>query len=293
MTGVLPAIPSSVDDYSRIKKWILGGNNKYGTCGPTSLANDLLILTTYLNGVGISATDEQVFDLYRLSGNPNFDPDTDADDNGVDLQTMLEAAVKAGIAGHDVLGFGSFDHTNLDELRAAVAVFGCILIGVNLEVAQQTQTVWDYDPKNKEAWGGHAIAVGRFVKDPTLATKDRTACITWASIMDMTDLFLAHQLDEAWAVILPEHLHDKTFLEGVDQAALRSAYTSLTNRPFPSSPVPVPPPAPGPTPTPSPVVYPEDVSLADSVRSWVAKRHTGTTKPIAAALKTWMGKKGL
>lgn len=249
LTGVLPPIPTSADRFSRVSKWVLGANDRFGTCGPTGVANMRLLMTTYLTGKPFYATDAQIFDLYRRSGNPLFDPDTGADDNGVDLQTMLEACTKGGFTGVVPPGFASVDPKNFAELRAAIAIFGGVLLGVNLETAQQTQTTWDHKPPYLE-WGGHCVLCGRFVDDPTPDpdTLDRTGVITWATEVDMTDLFIKDQLDEAWVVIWPELLQDQTFLAGVDLEALKSAYTSLTHRPFPYIQAPVPPtPAPMPT----------------------------------------------
>lgn len=244
MTGVVPDHPSSADYFSRVTDWGLYTNDQFGVCGPTSVANQRKLISLYLGGLEESPTLEDVYDLYRRSGNPNFDPTTGADDNGVDMQTMLEAAVKGGIGGVKPLAFASVDHTNLEELRAAVAVFGSLLYGVNLETAQQNQTdagLWDY--RRSSEWGGHAVLGGRYV-DSSTDSRDRTGVITWAEVVDMTDAFVSHQLEEAWVVIWPEHLNDTTFLEGVNLEALAADYKALTGRDFPA--------APGPAPTPTP-----------------------------------------
>ncbi len=250
-TGVVPAAPPATDYFNRVPTWILGANDRFGTCGPTSVANDRLQVTTYLTGTPQVGTDDDVFDLYRRSGNPNFDPATGADDNGVNMQTMLEAVVSGGFAGTKALGFAQVDHTNLEEMRAAIAIFGSLLLGVVLEVPQQSQTgqrLWDYVPG--AVWGGHAIMNGRY------STPDgRTGVISWQLVVDATDAFLMHQLDEAWVVIWPEHLGSVAFLQGVDLATLAADYEALTGRPFPAvvppTPTPTPPPPPTPTPTPT------------------------------------------
>src|SRR6185295_14375671 len=104
---------------------------------PVSVANSLKLITLTGDGTEISVTQNDVFDLYRRSGNPNFDPETGKDDNGVDMQTMLEALLKGGIGGRTPLAFAKVDAHNLDEVRAAIAYFGCVLFGVDLQVAQQ------------------------------------------------------------------------------------------------------------------------------------------------------------
>lgn len=289
LTGVVPAHPSSADHFSRVSDWGLYGNDRYGVCGPTSLANQRKLTSLYLTGLEKSPTQDDVFDLYRRSGNPRFDPATGADDNGVDMQTMLEAALEGGIGGDKPLAFAAVDHTNLEEIRAAVAVFGSVLYGVNLETAQQDQTdagVWDY--RRSGEWGGHAVLGGRY-SDLSDDAADRTGVVTWAELVDMTDSFMAHQLEEVWVVIWPEHLGSRAFLEGVDQQALARDYEALTGRPFPLEPAPTPVP---PEPSPAPVGS-ADADLADAARSWLRLRHRGTNADMARALRTWLTAKHL
>jgi hypothetical protein len=249
LTGRVPEHPPAADHFARIGDWVLGANDRFGTCGPTSVANHLLLVTTYL-GTPHRVSDEAVFDLYRRSGNPRFDPDLDwddprQDDNGVDMQSMLEALLEGGIDGRKPLGFATISAGDLDALRVGEALFGGLLWGVDLQKAQRTQTdtgLWDYSASGE--WGGHAVMSGRYA-DPDGTAQDRTGAITWALVVDATDTFLDRQLDEAWAIIWPEHLSDQRFMEGVDMAALAAAYQQLTGRDFP---IPSPPTPPAPAP---------------------------------------------
>src|SRR5437763_16709117 len=88
--------PASVDYTQAVTQWNLGGNDRFGTCGPTSVSNLVLLVSTVLAGSPVRFTDEEIFDLYRRSGNPRFDPATGADDNGVDMTVMLTELVKGG-----------------------------------------------------------------------------------------------------------------------------------------------------------------------------------------------------
>lgn len=249
LTGSTPTVPVAVEHFSRITNWELGRNDEFGTCGPTSVANNLLLTSTYL-AQPVKVPDEAIFDLYRRSGNPNFDPakawdDPTQDDNGVYLQEMLGALLKDGIGGYKPLAYAKVAPGDMDTLDKCVALFGSVLLGVDLKVPQQRQTVWDYVAGSSE-WGGHAVCAGRY-NDPTGSQMDRLGIITWAEALDTTRGFVTNQEDEAWVVIWPWHLQDQTFLQGVNVQALASAYQDLTGRPFPAVP------APAPTPTPTPV----------------------------------------
>jgi hypothetical protein len=292
LTGLVPVHPATADHLARVPDWGLYENDRYSDCGPVSAANERKLITRYLTAAELSPSQADVFDLYRRSGNPGFDPADPGGpgDGGVDMQTMCEALAAGGIGGTKPLGFAKVDHTNLDELRAAVAIVGSLLLGVDLQAAQQAQTdvgLWDYRPS--APWGGHAVLAGRYGGGP-----DRLGIVTWGEVVDVTDAFLVHQLDEAWVVIWPEHLTDPGFLEGVHLADLAADYEALTGRPFPGA---VAPPSPGPPgpPGPAPQPVPDDLdrSLWGTVSHWAAGRHTGANHDAAAAVKHWAAEKGL
>lgn len=270
----IPTVPPTADHFSAIADWGLYANDQFGDCGPVSAANMTKLLTKYLSGFEVSVSQTDVFDLYRRSGNPNFDPDGDTDDNGVDLQTMLEAWLSGGLGdAPKPIAFAKLDHTNGAEVRAAIAIFGAVILGVTLDVAQEQQTdnggPWSYVPKS-EVWGGHAVLAGRYTApvDDRMDQTDVTV-VTWAELMGTTDGFMSHQLDEAWVVIFPAHLTSQPFLTNIDAAALAADYEALTGRTFPVAPdpgpvAPVPDPVPAPTP-PVPAVDPADDALAAAI----------------------------
>jgi len=302
-TGVVPAHPATADHFKTFP-FGLYGNDQYGDCGPTSVANLVRLVSMGLVGREIQPSQDDVFDLYRRSGNPNFDPSTDADDNGVDMQTMLEALLKGGIGdgqGGNIkpVAFAKVDVSSDAELNAAVSIFGGVLWGVDLQTAQQSQSdakppKWDY--KRSSEWGGHAVLNGKYDE----ATGDAEV-ISWATDVETTAAFRQRQLQEAWVVVWEWNLSTPGFQEGIDLAALLSAYQALTGRPlpmpapFPPGPAPAPPgpnPVPPPPPAPTPL-SPDDVTLWKAVQHWSGQRHSGEGKTVAQALQTWAAAKGL
>lgn len=244
LSGTPPQVPAAADHFSKVPQWGLYRNNEWGICGPTALANSRRLITQAATGTMDAPPQGDVTDLYtRVSG---FNPATGANDDGVILQDMLTEAVKNGLGSHKPLGFAEVDHTNIDEMMAAIAIFGFLIIGVDLRTPQQSQTnqrLWEHVDAGGD-WGGHAILGGRYTNpDGTLA--DRTGVVTWAMLVDMTDNFINRQLDEAWVVIWPEHLRDSAFLEGMDVPAFALAYKNITGRDFPATIPPAPQPTPG------------------------------------------------
>lgn len=284
LSGTVPAHPASADNLSKAT-YGLYDNDTYGDCGPTSVANQRRQVTKYLTGEQHEPTQNDVFDLYRRSGNPTFDPaDPEGPgDQGVDMQTMLEAVHSGGIGGVKCVAFAKVDVTQPDEVRAAEAIFGGVLLGVDLRQNQQGAVgTWDYKFGSPD-WGGHAVLSGGY-------TPGDVELISWAETFKATNAFWTHQVEEAWAVIWPEHLGTAAFQQGVDKQAFEQAYTALTGKPFPGfTPAPVPNPAPEPGSSPLDAA---DEALARALEPWLTKRHYGQAHVVAEAAKVWLHAKG-
>ena len=283
LSGVVPVTPAAADHFAAVPEWELGRNDQFGTCGPTSVANSLRLITKALTGSMVAVTFDDIADLYRRSGNPGFDPTKPGggEDNGVVMQTMLEALLAGGIGGHKPVAFAKIAPGDMDTLDKAIAIFGAVNLGLTLDTAQQTQRTWSH-VSGSPVWGGHAVLAGRYTNGPGTAA-DRTGIITWAEVVDMDHGFVDAQEDEAWVVIWPEHLGSQQFLEGVDVNALASAYQELTGRQFP---VPVPPqPQPTPTPAPAPAAGDVEQALADALRR--ALSHS-VPKYLRTAAQAWL-----
>lgn len=238
LTGEVPDHPTS-EDYLKGIAFGMYGNNQWGVCGPTAVANSRREVTYRLTGKMLAPTQDDVFRLYRQSGNPNFDPATGADDNGVVMTTMLAALMKYGIGGVKPLGWAKVKASDPELLKAAVATLGFQLYGVTLQKAQQGQTdqgKWSYSPSGE--WGGHAVLGGAY-------DGDSIDVITWVKVVQMLQSFVQHQLDEAYCVIWPEHLSSPGFLRGVDVQKFARDWEAFSGQKFP---VPVPTPPPGPAP---------------------------------------------
>jgi hypothetical protein len=225
-----PTIPQhpAATQYTKDIKYGNYSNDRFGVCGPVCVANSRRHVTARLSGNMVAPTQDDVFTLYRQSGNPNFDPSTGAGDHGVNMQVMLQALIKNGIGGIRPLGYARVNVLSVEEMKAAVAIFGFILNGVNLQTSQQNQpTVWDYRPSGQ--WGGHAVMGGDYQ-----ATPEGIDVVTWGRVVRMTDNFVKKQLDEAWVVIWPEHLTNHFFLQSMDVRGFADAYKAVTGQPFPA-----------------------------------------------------------
>lgn len=228
LTGLLPPHPVATDNLQKVAGFGLDSNDRFGVCVPTGYDNFRRITSTLLTGKAVLTPQDQIFTWYRTQ-NPGFDPRTDyyneAFDQGMVIQDFLSYLAKT----NEIVAFAQVDHTDKEEMAAALYLFLGLIVGVDLQNAQQDQTdthpaVWDYSASGE--WGGHCIVAGAY----DAAGVD---VITWAERVRMTQSFMSQQLDEAWVVIRLEHLLNPSFRAGIDIAALSAGYKQLTGRELP------------------------------------------------------------
>lgn len=296
--AAVPAHPASEDYLSQLSDWQMLGNDQAGDCVAVTWANMRRLVTRFLASEDYP-TQEQVWKVYKTQ-NPDFDPNGTADtngpgssaDQGMDIQTLLEYLTKhGGPDGSKPIAFAKVDHTNPQELDAALAIFGGVWTGVNVLQVNMDEfdagEPWDYIP-GSPLDGGHSVLAGGYTPNVRF--------ITWGQETEFTPTFVEHLVEETWVVVWPEMLGSKAFLDGVDVAALAADYKALTGRDFPvPAPDPVPTPVPVPPPVPDPVPVPDDadVTFAGQLRHFVQHPWLYSQHRIAADAKKWLKAKGL
>lgn len=293
--SVLPAHPASVDYLASLDGgWEMLGNDTYGDCVAVTWANTRRLVTATL-ATEYYPTLDQVLTFYRTQ-NPGFP----SQDGGMVIQDALDDLHKnGGPDGVFALAFAEVDHTNVEEVKAAIAIFGSVWTGIDVRQINEQEfsddEAWDYHAASPDA-GGHSIITGGYGQPGDRALSGDERFITWAEETSFTDAFWSHQVSECWIVIWPEHLQTKAFMEGVDLDALSAAYTALTGRPFPIQPEPNP--NPEPTPQPIPVVDPADQALAVAQTTWEQHEDNMRTmrscdRTLETANRAWRAAKGL
>jgi hypothetical protein len=275
LTGIIPPHPTAVDYLGRLQGgWQMLGNDIAGDCVAVTWANMRRLMTAATGAEHYPGLD-QVWAVYRTQ-NPHFDPNGSADhngpgssaDQGMDIQTTLECLVKhGGPDGVKALGFAQVNTANVEEVKAALAVFGALWTGINVLDVNQQQFAdghpWDYSRTSPDD-GGHSVLTGGYGAPGAGPLGGDERFITWAQETSFTDAYWRREVEEAWVVLWPEHLHDDAFLAGVDLAVFAADYTAITGKAFP---VAVPPqPTPPPAPTPAPFL-PTGTQVAQSVRA--------------------------
>src|SRR5262249_17941449 len=156
------------------------------------------IVSTYGQGQTVTVSDADVLAKYEaLSG---YDPATGANDTGLVVQDVLNDWVKNGIAGHKALAFAQVDLSNTTEVKAAIAIFGWVYLGINFPDSAMNQfndgQPWDV-VRGAKVEGGHAIPAGFY---DGVGYK----VVTWGAVQGMTQAFWNKYVEECWVVVTPE-----------------------------------------------------------------------------------------
>jgi hypothetical protein len=267
LTGVVPPVPAGEDYLAELNGgWQMLGNDTYGDCVAVTWANVRRLVTTQLTATPSYPSMDEVAAVYKTQ-NPGFP----AEDNGMDIQTLLEYLVATGGPdGVKAAGFASVDPGNPAEVRAAIALFGYVWTGITVLEQNMSEfssgQPWDYSA-GSPVDGGHSVVTGGYGLPGTGPLGGDERFITWAAETSFTDSFWQHEVEEAWVVIWPEHLGSEEFLAGVNMAQLAADYQEITGKPFPVAVTP-PKPAP-PAPVPPAGIVQELIEKLEAFVTWL------------------------
>jgi hypothetical protein len=246
-------------------------NDRFGDCVVACADHSFQAIHSQLVGPYTNWSEATIVNYFK-SQNPDFNPATDAGDNGMVVQVFLELLRKQGL----IVAFAQVDHTNTEEVKAACYLFLALMAGATLTQANIDQfdkgEPWDFDAKG-EAIGGHAFPLVGYDASDLYA-------VTWAALQQTTQAFLGSAIDELWVPFTPDHFANPTFRASIDQDKLIADFSAMTGAP------PVIPPAP-PTPVPPIPVDPTTLYRQEAT-AWAARRHVGVNGIFAAQTRKWL-----
>ncbi len=151
----LPPPPPLVDWGNGVTQWGAMLNDKLGICTCAGIGHNDQIVSMAATGKMDTPPDDVVLQLYKDAAgyNPN-DPDTD---RGAYEPEILKYVKQNGFHGHKLLGWVSPNPQDLNQIRQAIAHFGCVYMGAILPNSIMGQNIWDVDPHNKGTLGGHCM----------------------------------------------------------------------------------------------------------------------------------------
>jgi hypothetical protein len=181
-------------------------NDQYGDCTCVSHGHRILVQERHARQRETPISTDDVLAAY--SAVTGFDPDRPETDNGAYMLDVLNYMRRTGMGRekdgtrHQITAYAKVDHTDLQEVRTAIALFGGLYIGIWLPLSAQWQDLMAWDlPSEGDAgdgtpgsWGGHAVYANGY---------DRRGVdfYTWSEPAHMTWEFWTNYVDEAYAVI--------------------------------------------------------------------------------------------
>ena len=123
------------------------------------------------------------------------DPDTY--DTGLDIANSLAAWQTSGLFGCKLGLYAPVDYTNMDDIKNALYLAGGLVIGIQVQQAQEQQFPgeWRWEP-DSEVLGGHCITITGYTTSQGLFWGT-----TWGALIPMSEDFLTHAMDEAFALV--------------------------------------------------------------------------------------------
>ncbi len=219
------AAPPAADYMSKVTKWPMLGNNRYGCCVLVTTAHLIQGWTTYA-AEPVLIPEREVLAAY--SAITGFDPRTGRNDNGTNSLQAMRYWRNRGVGGRKIAAYVQIDHTNPTELKTALHLFGGVYAAAQLPTSADTQF------RQRKPWtvvraggsrgslGGHAIRMGGYDADGMVVS-------TWGRVQRATWQWWAKYGAEAWAVISADQLNPSGQSPlGFDMARLREDLANIT-----------------------------------------------------------------
>lgn len=195
-------IPPAIKWSAAVPKFPLYRNDEVGLCAPAGAAHLLQVWSANDAQLETPSLDSVIAEYKTLSGWDGV-PGS-ASDVGVVMLDMLNRWRNRGLFGHRIAAYASVDPLNTEEVKAAIFLFGGVLLGVSLPLAVQNQTnaepwkapqrVPAFGPWARGSWGGHLVVNCDYDAEGVPA-------ITWGGVKGMSWNFFRQYVDECYVAL--------------------------------------------------------------------------------------------
>lgn len=195
LPGALPAPPVMVDWSVKLPTDVgMFKNDVVGDCAEAECGHMIQVWTSN-ESTTVTPTDDDIIAAY--SAITGYDPGDASTDKGTILLDALNYWRQTGIAGHKIGAYVQVDHTNIQEVKTALDLFGGLCTGAALPVSAQSAigSSWSQVSQNDiGTWGGHALCACAYDEyGITYLTWGKRQMATW-------DWFTTYA-DEVYAIV--------------------------------------------------------------------------------------------
>jgi len=228
----LPPVPKRYNWGKKIRpdNWGDMGNLKANLCTCAAAGHAIMVWTSSTGRLK-RPKNEDIMNAYCAL--TNYDPTTDANDEGLEALKFLKYWRKNEISGHQIIAFAKLQDKNRKQLIQTIYLFGGCYVGLNLpksaERQYNTTKKWTIPRGGKKrdakkgSWFGHAVLITGY-KDEELRI------ITWGQEMIMTMGFWEAYSEESYAVFSEAFIKDDKTPTGIDIDVLKNDIEFLQKR---------------------------------------------------------------
>jgi hypothetical protein len=210
---VLPKVYNNLHTTDVSTLFPMDGNDTMGDCTIAAVAH---AITTYRGLVGkekVMATQAVVKLYWHLTGGL---------DTGLNELDVLNYWRQHKVSGDEILAYASIDPTNHTHIQQAVALFGGVYLGFQVQANCvedfQARKPWTPGPLTKE---GHAVFVVGY-------DQNGVTVLTWGNTQQATWAWWDECVDEAYAILPPE-AKKPAFAPGFNIAQLQADLDAVAN----------------------------------------------------------------
>ena len=178
-------------EYAVNTPWQMMKNDVYGDC-TCAAAGHMIMNWSANSSTVVTPSDDDILKAYSaVSG---FDPNSGANDNGAVELDVLNYWKSTGIAGHKILGFATVDVQNIDQVKAAIYLFGGVYTGFQVPDYAMNKPNWTVQNTDDMIVGGHAVPLFGY-------GRGGATCVTWGRLQPLSWEFWQQYFDEAYAIV--------------------------------------------------------------------------------------------
>ena len=144
-------------------------------------------------------------------------------DAGLNEADVLQTWHQQGLFGNKIDGYAPVDPKDIVGLHQAIAFYGGAYLGIACQQSAQQDFAagqpWKYDPSSPIEGGHCIVAVGY--------DSGGVYCATWGDVAYVTYPFMAHFLEEIWAIVSDEFAQKRGDVQGIDLETLQADLAAL------------------------------------------------------------------
>jgi hypothetical protein len=189
-TAKLRPIPGEDNHYTKLSRMTKACNDVHSCCVVSGAVHQVQVWSANAARERIISDADLLNVYYTCTGGV---------DSGLNVLSFLKYWLKNPIAGHPLGAFVAVNPTKIEQVKAAIHLFGGVFTGIGLPLSAQNQSVWDVVSGGPESasfgWGGHLTVCCQYDAQGNLYN------YTWGEKVAMTPAFTSVYCDEAFALL--------------------------------------------------------------------------------------------